>query len=402
MTESNMTGSNMTESNMREAIDIISNRELSSVYQPIVSLKDGSIYGYEALSRINNTDSKISIADLFAYADKAGYLWELEKICRTNALKNAKGLPPGVKLFLNVDGNVLRDETFQRGFTKEKLNHYSISIQDVVLEITEHSDVDDFRVLGQIVDYYRNQGYEIAMDDLGSGYSGLNRLQYLQPGYVKIDYELIHNIAKDKSRKTLVRMLVRYCSDMNYQLIAEGIETEEELKCLINLGVDYGQGFLLGKPKPAFEKIPKSIVKYICEMQKNKNESKNKVGHIGKMGIVLYPSSSVERAKMMFDNIAALQYIAVVDGNCKFHGLIDRASVYRFLNEQKKGNTCIENIMERNVLQIDADKSIKALIGKLMQRNEQNFYDPLVILKKDRYFGIVTVRDVLIAIGKEL
>lgn len=378
---------------------IIDDKSLRAVYQPIVSLKDGSVHAYEALSRITDDTVGINISELFSLAGEYGYLWELEKICRTNALKYAKDKPKGAKLFINIDGNVLRDSSFQKGFTKEKLDKYSVDINDVVLEITERSDFDDTQLLDDIMNHYREQGYMLALDDLGSGYSGLNRLQIIKPGYVKIDYELIHEIHKDKSKKSLVRMLARYCDDMEYKLIAEGIETEEELKCVINLGVEYGQGFLLKKPSSDFSDIDKHIEKFIVECQKKKTEYKHKVGSIGKLGTVLYPACHIGHARSMFANNEQLSFIGIVDSTCRFHGIISRDSVMKYEGDDKNA---VETIMERDIVQIDVDKSFRNAIGRLMVRDENRFYYPFVILKKDRYYGVATLRDLMIAVGKEL
>lgn len=380
-------------------IKILDDKSLCSVYQPIVSLKDGSVHAYEALSRITAENAGINIAELFTLAGEHGYLWELEKQCRTNALKYAKHKPKGTNLFINIDGTVLRDSSFQKGFTKEKLDKYSVDINEVVLEITERSDFDDKKLLSSIMSHYREQGYRLALDDLGSGYSGLNRLQIIKPNYVKIDYELVHEIHKDKSKKSLVRMLVRHCSDMEYKLIAEGIETEDELKCLINLGVGYGQGYLLKKPSAEFEKVDKHIVKTITECQRKKLEGKDKIGSIGKMGTVLYPTCHIEHAKSLFISNEQLRFVAIVDSSCKFHGVISRESVMQCSDNDSNS---VETIMDTNIVQVDADKSVKSAVGKLMIREEKEFYSPFVILKKERYYGIATVRDLLIAIGKEL
>lgn len=377
---------------------IIDEKSLRAVYQPIVSLKDGSVHAYEALSRITDENIGINIAELFSLAGEYDLLWELEKQCRTNALKYAKSKPKGEKLFINIDGNVLRDSSFQKGFTKEKLNKYSVDINDVVLEITERSDFDDRKLLESIMSHYREQGYKLALDDLGSGYSGLNRLQIIKPTYIKIDYELVHEINKDKSKKSLVRMLARYCNDMECKLIAEGIETEDELKCLINLGVEFGQGFFLRRPSAEFEKIDIHIEKIIRDCQKNKSEHRHRIGSVGKMGTVLYPSCSIQHAKNLFINSEQLLFIGIVDKKCKFHGLISRKKVMQC----REDNKSVESIMEKDVVQIDADKSFKNAIGKLMVLDESEFYKPFVILKKGRYYGIASPRDLLFAIGKEL
>lgn len=378
---------------------ILDERALKAVYQPIVSLKDGSIHAYEALSRITIQEESINIAEMFELAEQYGFLWELEKQCRSNALKGARDLPENVKLFINIDGNVLREEAFQKGFTKEKLEKYAIDISNVVLEITERSDFDDKELLEKIMNHYRMQGYSLALDDLGSGYSGLNRLQIIKPEYVKLDYELVHEIHTDKSKKSLVRMLARYCNDMEYKLIAEGIETEEELKCLINIGVEYGQGFLLQKPEEGLKELNKKIERKIVELQKKNHDSKHRIGNVGKMGTVLYPSCSIKHAQNMFLNNEQLMCIAIVDRECKFYGLIYRDKVIHY---KDKEDDMIETIMDRDVIQIDADKSVKNAIGRLMVREEISFYHPFVILKKHRYYGIATIRDLLITVGKEL
>ena len=397
-----MEGNGMEEQRRNEAVTIISNKMLRSVYQPIVSLSDGSVFAYEALSRITYEDATINISELFESAAQMGYLWELEKICRTNALKNAVGKPNGVKLFINVDGNVLSDSKFIKGFTKEKLRMFSLKAEDVVFEITERSNCENHRSLSALIKHYREQGFEVALDDLGAGYSGLNRLQNIQPEYVKIDYELVHEIQRSKWKKSLVRMLVRHCREMDYRLIAEGIETEEELRCIIHLGVNYGQGFLLGKPNTSFCEIDRSIVKMIDRLQRKQKAKRHEVGKIGRMGTIVYPACSVEYVADLFEQNNDLLYIGVVDEKCKFCGLIYRDTFSCNASGEKHMGMVAEKIMDRDVLMIDADKSIKEAIVELATRDEKNFYKPFVIIRKENYFGIATARDMLLDIGKDI
>lgn len=105
--------------------------------------------------------NSINISELFETAGQMGYLWELEKICRTNALKNAVGKPDGVKLFINVDGNVLSDSKSIKGFTKEKLRMFFLKAEDVVFEITERNNCDNHRQLSTLIKHYREQGVEV-------------------------------------------------------------------------------------------------------------------------------------------------------------------------------------------------------------------------------------------------
>lgn len=240
---------------------IINKKKLKSVFQPIVSLKTGEIVGYEALTRITLEDSALNVEDLFNLSDRLGYLWQLEKTCRSNAVKAAQNKPQGTKLFLNVDPKVVQDPEFVTGFTKDFLHKHDLSSEDVVFEITERHDVDNMELFQKVITHYKNQGFEIAIDDLGSKYSGLNRINYLQPHYIKVDIELVHNIQNSKSQRSLVGMLLRYCNEMGCTLIAEGIETEAELECLHKLGVHCGQGYYLGRPDDNFQQIRYEIMK---------------------------------------------------------------------------------------------------------------------------------------------
>ena len=117
--------------------------------------------GMEGNGMDEQRQNSINISELFETAGQMGYLWELEKICRTNALKNAVGKPDGVKLFINVDGNVLSDSKFIKGFTKAKLRMFSLKAEDVVFEITERSNCDNHRPLSTLIKYYREQGVEV-------------------------------------------------------------------------------------------------------------------------------------------------------------------------------------------------------------------------------------------------
>lgn len=231
---------------------IIKNELIYPVFQPIVSLKDNKIFAYEALSRIADRTIELSITELYEIARKYQRVWELEKICRKKALLKAKSKPEGIKLFLNVDGNILHEDSFKEGFTKNQINQYGLRPQDVVFEITERVEINHYQSLLSLVNHYQSQGYEIAIDDVGSGYSNLNRIVYTAPKYLKIDMELIRDIHQYKEKRAMVKALVSYCQEVNCLLIAEGVETKQEYICLKDLGVELVQGFYFGKPQPDF------------------------------------------------------------------------------------------------------------------------------------------------------
>lgn len=119
------------------------------------------------------------------------------------------------------------------------------------------------------MNHYIDQGYQIALDDVGAGYSGLNHVVNTTPNYLKADIELVRNIHLSKSKQCMMKLLVDYCDEMGFKLIAEGIETQEELECICNLRVHYGQGYYLGLPDCKFNGASSQALQYLLHKRKN-------------------------------------------------------------------------------------------------------------------------------------
>lgn len=394
---------NLSQNKIDDFFSILKEGKIKSVFQPIVSLKNGEILGYEALSRITSQKTNLSIEELFNISDQLGCLWQLEKVCRRKAVKSAEYKPTGKKLFLNVDCNVIQDSEFVKGFTKDFLHKHNLKTKDVVFEITERHDFENTDLFKKVMKHYQSQGFEISIDDLGSKYSGLNRINCMNPQYIKIDIELVHNIQNSKSQRSLVSMLVKHCNEMNYTLIAEGIETQEELECLHKLGVPYGQGFYLGKPDTNFQEIDENIKKEILNLNKEIKDKKKKcnLGTISKMGWVLYPGCNALRAYNIFLKDEKLTQIAVVDSKNHFYGLIHREL---FLNNYKTNTyktkkDVVSDWIEDDTLILDEKDSFKKAVSLTMMRPDEKCYEPFAVLKDGRYYGIVTIRDLVIAMS---
>lgn len=235
---------------------IIEKMDINTLFQPIISLTDGDILGYEALSRGPLNSIFHSPSEMFKLASENSMVWELERACRQKAIMNASKLPKDKLLFINVDPIIIKDEKFKKGFTTHFLSNYNIGPSNIVFEITERSSVKDFESYNKALTHYKNQGFKIAIDDMGSGYSGLRMLYETKPAYVKIDMELIRDIHIDSYKQSIIKALVSLCSDNKMYLIAEGIETVAELLTLIELGVDFGQGYFLSNPDEKMLQTP--------------------------------------------------------------------------------------------------------------------------------------------------
>lgn len=248
-------------------LTILDTKAIYPVFQPIVDLETSQVVAYESLSRIGNKELYMNIEELFKVAEAYGYVWKLEKLCRDKALEASVNKPLETKIFLNVDGQIFQDSNFISGFTNRKLEKFGLLNEDIVFEITERTDIENYVLLQSIMNHYIDQGYQIALDDVGAGYSGLNRVVNTTPNYLKADIELVRNIHLSKSKQSMMKLLVNYCDEMGLKLIAEGIETQEELECICNLHVYYGQGYYLGIPERKFNGVASQALEYLIPKQ---------------------------------------------------------------------------------------------------------------------------------------
>ena len=232
----------------RQFNEIIEKELIYPVYQPIISLKDGELIGYEALSRISLKTPPFNVEEMFQLSEQLGKVWELEEICRIKSIENAKKKPKGTKLYLNVNPNVLKDKQFHEGMTASYLKTQGFKNKDIVFEITERTSIDDSELFSKTIEHYKKQDFKIAIDDFGDGYASLNRICALRPKFIKLDIQMIHDIDKDHLKQSLIESCAIFCKNSGIKLIAEGIETADELKELIRLGVDYGQGYYIRYP----------------------------------------------------------------------------------------------------------------------------------------------------------
>lgn len=263
--------------------DILEKQRIKPVFQPIVSLSDGKIIGYEALSRVIEPNKISSTEELFRLAELYGKTWELELLCRNKILEKYRKFcsqNSSKKLFLNVNPMVIHDKEFQSGFTSHFLKRYRLNPDNIIFEVTERSAVEDMRGFRDTIRHYKEQGYKIAIDDAGSCYSGLNLICDIVPHFLKLDIELIRDIHKDTIKYAMVKSMVEFSNLTNIQLVAEGIETEEELKTLLKLGVHNGQGYFLRTPNEDFVEIdPKAL--QIIQKVSNKRAEKERTEDSG-------------------------------------------------------------------------------------------------------------------------
>lgn len=234
---------------IQEFYNILLKRDLHTLFQPIISLGTEKIFAFEALSR-GPVNSPFHLpVELFSTAEKEGSLYLLERIAREKALENAQHFLKQVdKLFININAQVIYDEQFTSGFTHSLLHIYNIDASKIVFEITERNAILDFEAFKKVLYHYRVQGFQIAVDDAGAGYSSLQAISELSPDFIKVDRSIVQNIHQHPFKQQVLEMFVNVSKNLGTNVIAEGIETLEELRYIQNIGVQLAQGYLFSKP----------------------------------------------------------------------------------------------------------------------------------------------------------
>lgn len=223
--------------------DLIEEGQVSAVVQPIFDLVSRRAVGYEALARFHDGRSPEA---WLKEAGTAGLGVELELECVRVALTALARVPSTRYLSLNVSCDALASDEFQRMITAADTNR-------VVIELTEHAQVTSYEAVNDIIAGLRKMGVRLAVDDAGAGFASFRHIVQLSPDYIKLDRDLIRNVHVDTVRRTLAASLVMFARDIGAILIAEGVETAEECQILQELGLRYGQGFFLARPRPVSE-----------------------------------------------------------------------------------------------------------------------------------------------------
>lgn len=229
---------------------ILATEDVTILFEPIANLASREVLGYEALVRGPAGSDLQSPGRFFQRAEETGLLFEADSLCRRRALEAARGLPPGKKLFLNCLPGAIRDPAFHGAALRGTLERMRLRPTEVVLEISERESIGNFAIFREARDHFASLGLGIAMDDMGAGYSSLEAVMELAPDFIKVDQSLVRSIDTDPPRQELLRSLNAVAAKLDSRIIAEGIETREELETLRSLGVPLGQGYLLGRAAP--------------------------------------------------------------------------------------------------------------------------------------------------------
>ncbi|MDX8398919.1 MAG: GGDEF domain-containing protein [Gallionellaceae bacterium] len=386
--------------------EIIQERKLTALFQPLIDLNSGELLGYEGLIRGPANSPLHSPVNLFSCALQQGLSLELEMLCRQIVLESfARPNLPG-SLFLNVSPDALTHPSFRNGQTLEFMQQLGISPERVIIEITENQPTYDFVAMRSALLHYRSMGFKIAIDDLGEGFSSLRLWSELRPEFIKIDMHFVQGVDTDPVKRQFLKSIQQIALSCGTHVIAEGVETEAELKVVKELGIAIGQGYFISRPSQTPPLLASSETSRIIntagilspqkiELLSAPRETANRL-----LSYIEPAQSSTENNAIFerFCNEATLRTIPVVDNSIPV-GLINRSSFLdsfsRPFQRELHGRKPCKHFMQASPLLVDKEMPIEELSQFLANADEDQFNSGFIITEQSRYLGISSCQNLL-------
>jgi len=389
-----------------QLVDIIENEQLKSLFQPIVSISSQSIFSFEALIRGPSDSLLHNPFNLFKYAEQHELALKLEHTCRKVSIREYAALKLPQKLFLNVSPHVLLNPDFRSGETLRFLEEEGIPAQSVVIEITEQQLIDDYDSMRRAVEHYREMGFQIALDDLGAGYSSLRVWTELMPEFVKIDRHFIQDIDKDPVKLNFVRSIQAMAVASHCQVVAEGIETEGEFLAVEELGIAFAQGYYFARPtaEPS-TKIAKKLFKSSLYSKQRRNYSASKtIGSIKRTGVLISPETLVSDVLELYRKGETGEFVPIVTRKGVCSGIVCKDKFLEKLFASQYGLDLygkkeISQFVSSTVLSFDENRSLEAVSKQLTAHSE--ITPAFIITENDKYKGVGTIMDLLSEMTKQ-
>ena len=378
---------------------ILAHGDITTLFQPIVSLSQRRALGHEALTRGPPNSALHSPINLLAAARHGGRLNDLEMLCRQNACRRYSQQHLPGKLFLNASPETLLDATHKPGRTLELLQSFGIPASEVVIELTEQTPTDDFELLDTALHHYRTMGFSIALDDLGAGYSSLRMWSQLRPDYVKIDRYFIDGIHLDPVKREFVQSILKIAGASCTQVIAEGIELAEELHVLSSMGVDLVQGYLLGRPQEVPHLNTESLLPEPGWGQATMIEKPHDLSALLIERSAVRVDQPIAEVRELFSRKANLNSIAVVQAGGEPAGIIHRSqlseTLYRAFASERLAGEPISQVMSVDYLAVEASQTLQQVSQLLTGRDRPRIDEEFIITRNGRYHGLGCAIDVL-------
>lgn len=385
--------------------DILCGKAPTAVFQPIIAINTGAIIGYEGLIRGPSDSALHAPLSLFKVARQCGFALEIEQICREVTLQRFVELSLPGKLFLNVSPECLTHPITGNDDTIGFMQRIGLNPERVIIELTESQPTYDYAVLREAVLHYRAVGFEIAIDDLGEGFSSLRLWSELRPEYVKIDMHFIQGINLDPVKLHFVQSIQSIAENSGSRVIAEGIETKGELMVLRDIGIPFGQGFLIARPNAAPARVisleaTKTLERPDITVYPRKIDLTTRVlaKKLAKEVAAVSPSTLNEEIYQLLENDPSLAAIPVVNEGIPV-GLINRYMLIdgfaRPYHRELFGRKSCTTFMNPTPLLVDKELSIQDLSHLIVEEGRHYLADGFIITDGGHYMGYGTGQDLM-------
>jgi EAL domain-containing protein (putative c-di-GMP-specific phosphodiesterase class I)/GGDEF domain-containing protein len=386
--------------------DILEQRLLRAVLQPVMGLRAGDIVGYEGLIR-GPVGSPLQMPGwLFSIAERHGLEATLEHLSRQVVIETFSRLGLPGKLFLNVSPDVLTQSPEQNGNLVAYMRDAGLRPERVIIELTENQPTYDLDRMREAMLYYRALGFEVAIDDLGEGFSSLRLWSELRPEFVKIDKHFIQGVSQDALKLEFVKAIQQIATCCGSRVIAEGIEDRADFRVVRDLGIAYGQGYFIAMPEANPVRVPSDAARQALRLREiavypGLEPLSNRSVKARKLLIevkAVSPQTVNDEVYMMFNSDNELMSLPVVEdgiprGLIYRHKLIDRfARPYR---RELYGRKSCQMFMDHAPLIIEHDVSIQELSSRIAQSDPRHLSDGFIITENGRYLGIGTAGDLI-------
>jgi EAL domain-containing protein (putative c-di-GMP-specific phosphodiesterase class I)/GGDEF domain-containing protein len=334
-----------------------------------------------------------------------GLVWEGEKVTRDAAVAGFAAVKDASRLFLNASPAVIADDRLTDDLLRGVSQVKGLSPTRIVVEITERSEQGYTDVIIARAEELRAQGFQIAVDDVGSGTSGLNRIMAIRPDWIKLDRDLISGIDADRAKRNLVKFLVSFGRLSGVRVLAEGIERRDELAALLDLGVVFGQGYHLARPHGGPDSVARDMEPSVRAWLSARREQMSYGGLSDPRRVPLsrFARPALERRASDLISAAATDllrdrlcpgYVLTADG--RVVGWCPREQALRAAGD-RRSFLPLESIASRDTVQIEPDMPVADALEAAASRVASMRGDPIILASGGVVHGIVTIADLLSA-----
>lgn len=389
---------------LRELKEILAGNRLKPHFQPILDLRTMAVHGFEGLIRGPSDTVLHSPIHLFNVARSSGLLLELDRACIRTLVAAFAAASSSQQLFVNISPDSLSWWALESITRLEDIRDMGIQPERIVIELTECEPTADYKRLLKAADLFREQGFSIALDDLGEGFSSLRLWSELRPEYVKIDQHFIQGVSMDPVKLQFLSSLQEIAHKTGARIVAEGLETESDLAVILELGLDLGQGYLLGRPNPTpIQAVAPELVRKASQHWDITRTALSGERQVNASRLMVYippvtPETPNLRVHERFLKEPDLLSLPVVKGETPV-GLINR---YAFLDAMARhfsweiyGKRACDAFMSRDILVVDHHMSLHELSKRMVESDPRHILHGFIVTRSGVYAGMGSGHDLM-------